>query len=238
MTPNLATSYSAVVPAAGTGRRFGAAIPKQYLSLHGATVLEHSLRLLLAVPQLQRIVVALHPEDDRWRGLSVFADPRIETVDGGDERCHSVLNGLHRLERSGAAPEWVLVHDVARPCCPRADIERLIAQLAHHPVGGLLAVPASDTIKRVDGARQVVETVDRAWLWQAQTPQLFRHRLLLDALSHCLGLGMTVTDEAQAVEALGWQAQVVEGSKRNIKITRPEDLALAEFFLRDDAVRD
>jgi 2-C-methyl-D-erythritol 4-phosphate cytidylyltransferase len=226
------TTYGAVVPAAGSGRRFGAALPKQYLPLHGATVLEHSLRLLLSIPQLQRIVVALSPGDVHWRELGVFADPRIEVTDGGEERCHSVLNGLRHLERSGAAPEWVLVHDVARPCCPRADIERLLSQLAQHPVGGLLAVPASDTIKRVDAARQVVETVDRTSLWQAQTPQLFRYRLLLDALSHCLGLGTTVTDEAQAVEAFGWEAQVVEGSRRNIKITRPEDLALAEFFLR------
>lgn len=230
------TTYSAVVPAAGSGRRFGAAIPKQYLQLHGATVLEHSLRLLLSVPRLQRIVVALDPADTHWRELAVFADARIEVVDGGEERCHSVLNGLRHLE-SGAATEWALVHDVARPCCPLADIERLIEQLAAHPVGGLLAVPASDTIKRVDGARQIVETVDRTWLWQAQTPQLFRRQMLHDALSHCLGLGMTVTDEAQAIEAFGWEAQIVEGSKRNIKITRPEDLALAEFFLRDAAVR-
>jgi 2-C-methyl-D-erythritol 4-phosphate cytidylyltransferase len=228
-------TYGAVVPAAGSGRRFGAAIPKQYLTLHGATVLEHSLRLLLRVPQLQRIVVALAPDDERWRGLAVFEDPRIEVAEGGEERCHSVLNGLRHLGAEGAATEWVLVHDVARPCCPLEDIRRLIDQLARHPVGGLLAVPASDTIKRVDAARQIVETVDRSWLWQAQTPQLFRRQLLFDALSHCLGLGIVVTDEAQAVEALGWEAQVVEGSKRNIKITRPEDLALAEFFLRDGA---
>lgn len=229
------STYAAVVPAAGSGRRFGAAIPKQYLQIDGATVLEHSLRLLLRVHELRRIVVAVDPADTRWRGMAVFDDPRVEVVDGGAERCHSVLNGLRHLESVDPAAEWALVHDVARPCCPLADIERLIAQLAMHPVGGLLAVPASDTIKRVDGAREVVETVDRTWLWQAQTPQLFRRRMLLDALSHCLGLGMTVTDEAQAIEALGWQAQVVEGSKRNIKITRPEDLALAEFFLRNAA---
>jgi len=226
------TSYSAVVPAAGSGRRFGAAIPKQYLPLHGKTVLEHSLQLLLGVQRLQRIVVVVHPHDQHWRKLPIFDDPRIVTAEGGEERCHSVLNGLQRLAALSDVSEWVLVHDVARPCCPIADIERLLDQLAQHPVGGLLAVPASDTIKRVDAARQITETVDRAWLWQAQTPQLFRYRLLLDALSHCVGLGMTVTDEAQAVEALGWQAQVVEGSKRNIKITRPEDLALAEFFLQ------
>lgn len=231
----MTTTYAAVVPAAGSGRRFGAALPKQYLTLHGATVLEHSLRLLLRVPQLRRIVVALAPDDERWRELAVFEDPRIEVAVGGEERCHSVLNGLRHLDAGGAATEWVLVHDVARPCCPLQDILRLIDQLQRHPVGGLLAVPASDTIKRVDAARQIVETVDRSWLWQAQTPQLFRRQLLLDALSHCLGLGLAVTDEAQAVEALGWQAQVIEGSKRNIKITRPEDLALAEFFLRDGA---
>jgi 2-C-methyl-D-erythritol 4-phosphate cytidylyltransferase len=216
------TTYSAIVPAAGSGRRFGASIPKQYLALHGLTVLEHSLNLLLRVPRLQHIVVVLDPHDQRWRELSVFSDPRIVTTAGGAERCHSVLNGLQHLATLSEINEWVLVHDVARPCCPLADIERLLDQLARHPVGGLLAVPASDTIKRVDAARQVTETVDRAWLWQAQT----------DAMAHCIGLGMTVTDEAQAVEELGWQAQVIEGSKRNIKITRPEDLALAEFFLQ------
>jgi 2-C-methyl-D-erythritol 4-phosphate cytidylyltransferase len=226
------TTYSAIVPAAGSGRRFGASIPKQYLPLHGATVIEHSLRLLLGVQRLQRIVVVLNPHDQHWRDLPVFADPRIVIAAGGAERCHSVLNGLHHLATLPDHSEWVLVHDVARPCCPRADIERLLDQLVQHPVGGLLAVPASDTIKRVDAARQITETVDRAWLWQAQTPQLFRYHLLLDALAHCLGLGMTVTDEAQAIEELGWQAQVIEGSKHNIKITRPEDLALAEFFLQ------
>ena len=224
-------TYSAIVPAAGTGRRFGAELPKQYQALHGATVIEHSLRLLLGIERLQRIVVVVHPEDSRWRDLAVFSDPRIIVAQGGAERCHSVLNGMQHLAAMQSETEWVLVHDVARPCCPRADIEKLIDHIQPHPVGGLLAVPASDTIKRVDGARQIEETVDRSWLWQAQTPQLFRYRLLLDALNHCLGLGMVVTDEAQAVEALGWQAQVIEGSRRNIKITRSEDLALAEFFL-------
>jgi len=224
-------TYSAIVPAAGTGRRFGAELPKQYQALHGATVIEHSLRLLLGIERLQRVVVVVHPEDSRWRDLAVFSDPRIVVAQGGAERCHSVLNGMQHLAAIHSETEWVLVHDVARPCCPRADIEKLIDHIQPHPVGGLLAVPASDTIKRVDGARQIEETVDRSWLWQAQTPQLFRYRLLLDALNHCLGLGMVVTDEAQAVEALGWQAQVIEGSRRNIKITRSEDLALAEFFL-------
>lgn len=231
----MTASYSAIVPAAGTGKRFGSATPKQYLPLRGATVIEHSLRLLLSIERLEHIVVVVHADDLRWREFPVFSDPRIDIAIGGDERCHSVLNGLQHLQQRYGASEWALVHDVARPCCLRGDIEKLINQLEHHPVGGILAIAASDTIKRVDAARQIEETVDRSWLWQAQTPQLFRMRLLLDALNHCIGMGMTVTDEAQAIEAIGWQAQVVEGARSNIKITRPEDLALAEFFLQNFA---
>ena len=226
------SSCSAIVPAAGIGRRFGSTTPKQYLPLLGVTVMEHTLRLLLSIEQLTRVVVVVSANDTRWHDLPIFSDPRIVTAIGGEERCHSVRHGLSKLAEIGAVPDWVLVHDVARPCCRRADIEKLLLHLQSHPVGGLLAIPASDTIKRVDATRQIEETVDRSWLWQAQTPQLFRFHVLLDALNHCLGLGMHVTDEAQAVEALGWQAQVIEGSRSNIKITRPEDLALAEFFLQ------
>ncbi|HEY3700389.1 MAG TPA: 2-C-methyl-D-erythritol 4-phosphate cytidylyltransferase [Spongiibacteraceae bacterium] len=229
----MTATYSAIVPAAGTGKRFGGTLPKQYLSLQGIPVIEHSLRLLLSIDRLQHVVVVLHPDDQRWRSLDIFSDARISIAAGGDERCHSVLNGLLHLQANCGDSEWVLVHDVVRPCCLRSDVEKLIEQLQQHPVGGLLAIAASDTIKRVDAARQIEETVDRSWLWQAQTPQLFRTRLLLDALNHCIGMGMVVTDEAQAIEALGWQAQVVEGARSNIKITRPEDLALAEFFLQN-----
>ncbi len=229
----MTSTYVAVVPAAGTGRRFGGEVPKQYLPLAGATVMEHSLRLLLAVERIERIVVVVHPSDQRWRELPVFNDARIITALGGDERCHSVQSGLValRADPALAADSWVLVHDVARPCCPREDIERLLDQLARHPVGGLLATPVSDTLKRVDVSRQVEHTVDRSALWQALTPQLFRLHGLSDALAHCLGLQLLVTDEAQAMEAMGLAVQIVEGSKRNIKITRPEDLALAQFLL-------
>lgn len=224
----------ALVPAAGVGRRFGGEIPKQYLLLSGRTVMEHTLELLLSIPQIQRVIVALHPEDTRWQALPVFSDPRIERVVGGDERCHSVRNGLLHIQATSASAEWVLVHDVARPCCPRGDIEKLIQQLAGHAVGGLLAMPVSDTLKRVDGMQQVQETVDRSGLWQALTPQLFRLNLLTDALSFCLARGAIVTDEAQALEAMGLEPMVVEGSRRNIKITRTEDLALADYFLSLD----
>lgn len=224
-------SIIALVPAAGIGRRFGGETPKQYLSLHERTVMEHSLELLLTIPQIERIVVAVHAEDLRWQSLALFDDIRIETVIGGDERCHSVRNGLHHIDTHYPDCEWVLVHDVARPCCPYGDIEKLLQQLVDHPVGGLLAAPVSDTLKRVDAMQQVLETVDRSALWQALTPQLFRRRLLLDALEFCLARGVNVTDEAQALEAVGLVPEVVEGSRRNIKITRPEDLALAEYFL-------
>lgn len=224
-------SLIAIVPAAGVGRRFGGDIPKQYLPLLGRTVMEHSLELLLGIDAIERIVVAVHADDTRWQSLAIFGDARIETVIGGGERCHSVHNALLHVRSHYSDCEWALVHDVARPCCPHGDIEKLLQQLADHPVGGLLATPCSDTLKRVDAMQQVQETVDRSQLWQAQTPQLFRASLLTDALEFCLGSGAIVTDEAQALEAMGLVPAVVEGSRGNIKITRPEDLALAEFFL-------
>ncbi len=227
-------SIIAIVPAAGTGRRFGGETPKQYLTLHGATVMEHTLALLLSQPQIGRVVVALHPDDTRWQALPVFDDARVERVAGGDERCHSVRNALAHVQKRHPDAVWALVHDVARPCCPRGDIDKLISQLEFHPVGGLLAAPVSDTLKRVDAMQQVQETVDRASLWSALTPQLFRARLLLDALDFCLARDVLVTDEAQAMEAIGLSPQVVEGSRRNLKITRPEDLALAGYFLSLD----
>ena len=232
---NASATYSAVVPAAGFGRRFGGDTPKQYLPLHGSTVLEQTLALLLSLPQLRRVVLVLHPEDRRWREMPLCADARVVIADGGDERCHSVRNGLQKLIGLNAASDWVLVHDVARPCCPRSDVERLLAQLAEHPVGGLLATPVSDTLKRADAQRQVEETVDRSELWAALTPQLFRFHLLRDALDHCRARGVLVTDEAQALEAMGLKPQLVEGSRHNLKITRPEDLALAEYYLAQAA---
>ena len=231
MAADFNRSIAALVPAAGMGRRFGGEIPKQYLPLLGRTVMEHTLDLLLSIPQIQRVIVVLHPQDSRWESLPVFQDSRIERVFGGEERCHSVLNGLRYLNNHHRDMDWVLVHDVARPCCPRGDIEKLLQQLSTHAVGGLLATPVSDTLKRVDATQQVQETVDRTALWQALTPQLFCRQLLSDALEFCLARGVLVTDEAQALEAVGLLPAVVEGSRRNLKITRPEDLDLAEYYL-------
>jgi 2-C-methyl-D-erythritol 4-phosphate cytidylyltransferase len=238
LTPDLSSAAircAAIVPAAGLGRRFGGELPKQYLPLAGSSVLEQTLQLLLGVEALHTVVLVVHPDDSRWQDLALCRHPRVQIARGGAERCHSVRNGLARLDQLGIADEWVLVHDVARPCCPRADIERLLRELSAHPVGGLLAAPVTDTLKRSDADGAVAATVDRTRLWAALTPQLFRRELLRRALEESLGRGELVTDEAQAIEALGLRPQLIEGSRRNLKITRPEDLDLAGYFLAQGA---
>ncbi len=218
-----------VVPAAGIGRRMGGDRPKQYLPLAGRTVLEHSVARLLDHPAVAAVAVARRDDDPYWPTLPLAGDERVIAAPGGAERMHSVLNGLRALP--AADDDWVLVHDAARPCLRRADLEALVAALAGHPIGGLLALPMADTVKRVaDG--EVLETVDRSPLWRALTPQMFRYRLLREALEAALEAGVVVTDEAQAVERRGLRPRVVEGSADNLKITRPGDLELAELFLR------
>jgi 2-C-methyl-D-erythritol 4-phosphate cytidylyltransferase len=157
--------------------------------------------------------------------------PRVITAVGGTERSHSVRNGLAALSGRAAATDWVLVHDAARPCVPRQDVDRLLDRLQSHPVGGLLAAPAADTLKRATGSREVMETVDRAGLWRAMTPQMFRYGRLCEALDRALGQGRSPTDEAQALEWLGERPAVVEGSTTNIKITSADDLVIALALL-------
>lgn len=231
MTDFAADKFFAVVPAAGVGRRMGAAQAKQYLPLLGKTVLEQTLLKLLAEPRLQTIIVTTAPNDRQWQSLPVFDNPRIQVVDGGAERSHSVCNGLLALSSVCSERDWVLVHDIARPCIALSDIQKMLQQLAHDPVGGIMAIPCSDTIKQVDQG-VVSATVDRNFLWQAQTPQMFRYHLLLTALQDGLQKGLTITDEAAAVEQAGYRPRIVEGSASNIKITRPGDLSLAEFYLQ------
>lgn len=226
--PDTADFY-AVVPAAGIGRRMGGDRPKQYLSLNGSPIIEHTLNRLIAIPELQKIVVALADNDVFWPQLALAKHPKIDVVVGGAERGDSVLNGLECLSATADDNDWVLVHDVARPCIAAADIYRLIEHLKDHAVGGILAVPVSDTLKNVSGAA-IVETVDRSTLWQAQTPQMFRLGVLREALRRGIREGRTVTDEASAIELTGEHPLVVEGSITNIKITRPQDMALAEYY--------
>lgn len=220
-----------VIPAAGVGARMKADRPKQYLPLRGKTVIEHTLACFTHHPAISGIVVALSQGDPYWPELHIDSAIPLHVAPGGQERCHSVLNALHLLAQHAAADDWVLVHDAARPCLTRADIDKLCAELANDEVGGILAVPVRDTMKRGDREGRISATEDRNGLWHALTPQMFRVGLLTQALEQALVDGFVVTDEASAVEHVGLRPKLVEGSADNIKVTRPEDLALAEFFL-------
>ena len=223
--------YWAIIPAAGIGTRMGADIPKQYLPLAGRTVFDCTIERLLSQTTISGIVVALAEGDHWWHAGSYANHERITTVTGGKERAHSVLNGVTHLIDQADPSHWVLVHDAARPCVRGKDIDALIAATERHAVGGLLGVPVRDTMKRTDTTGSVVGTVDRENLWHAYTPQMFRLGLLHDALTESLKAGVTVTDEASAVEWAGHSPLMVEGHGDNIKITQPADLALAEYYL-------
>ncbi len=221
----------AVVPAAGIGLRMGGDTPKQYLELQGRRVIDHTLQRLLDHPRIEGIYVVLSPADDLWDQGDYAGDPRVVRVAGGEERCHSVLNALRQLEKKAGPEDWVLVHDAVRPCLTTGDLDRLIETLDNHPAGGLLGVPAQDTLKRVSSRGEVRETVPRSDLWQAYTPQMFRLGLLAQALEQALRQGVLVTDDASAMELAGYRLQMVEGHAGNLKITRPSDLPLAAFYL-------
>lgn len=221
-----------VVPAAGVGRRMRSDLPKQYLPLAGATVIEQTLKILLDCAIVERVVVGVSAQDSIWRTLSVSSNPRIETVTGGRDRAETVCLCLQQLAHQDQS-RWVLVHDAVRPCLDSNDILSLWNALEGGDVGGLLATRLADTIKRAkDGSLAVAATLDRTELWAAQTPQMFRLGELLSALRAARGSGFNPTDEASAIEATGARPQLVVGSTENIKITRPEDLPLAEFYLR------
>ncbi|MDT8894577.1 2-C-methyl-D-erythritol 4-phosphate cytidylyltransferase [Halomonas sp. I1] len=220
-----------VVPAAGCGRRMGADRPKQYLTLEGRTVLAHTLMRLHAAFPEARLCLCLDGEDRHFDSAWVpFRDWR--RVDGGVERVDSVINALEAIVAEGADEQAiVLVHDVARPCVAADDLARLFAVVNDDPVGGLLAAPVADTMKRDDGAGRVARTEARAGLWHALTPQGFRLGVLRRALARARADGVAVTDEASAVEALGLSPRLVPGRRDNLKITHPEDLALAGQIL-------
>ncbi|MES9851710.1 MAG: 2-C-methyl-D-erythritol 4-phosphate cytidylyltransferase [Candidatus Thiodiazotropha sp. L084R] len=224
----------AVVPAAGVGRRMGGDIPKQYLDLSGRRIIDHALASLLSHPRISAVYVALSEEDDYWELCDYASDPRVIRVTGGKERYHSVFNALKSLLEQANEDDWVLVHDAARPCLTKADLTRLIESLHDHPVGGLLGVPVSDTLKRVDSAKGIDATISREGLWRAYTPQMFRLGLLISSIEAALLSGVTITDEAGAMELSGYQPQMVEGEATNIKITRPDDLKLARLYLQTD----
>jgi 2-C-methyl-D-erythritol 4-phosphate cytidylyltransferase len=222
--------HYAIVPAAGSGSRFGSGRPKQYLDLLGRPLIHHTLAALLASPAIERVWVVLAPDDAEW-GRHDWSElgPRLETLRcGGETRADSVRNGLQAAALVAADDDWVLVHDAARPCLSLAMIDALFTALADDPVGGILAVPVADTLKRADAEQRIAATEPRDGLWQAQTPQMFRYGRLCAALENC----SAVTDEAGAIEALGLKPRLVRGDATNLKVTYPADLALAAMILR------
>jgi len=223
-------SYYAIVPAAGSGSRFGAEMPKQYLPLAGRPLIHHTLAALCRCARIDRVWVVLSPDDEWWRQYEwTSLGPKLETVFcGGATRAQSVVNGLLAAATAAADEDWVLVHDAARPCLSQAMLTALCDELADDPVGGILAVPVADTLKRADAAQRVAATELRDGLWQAQTPQMFRYGLLSAALASQPG----VTDEAGAIEAAGYRPKLVRGEASNLKVTYPADLRLAELILQ------
>ncbi|MBI3479317.1 MAG: 2-C-methyl-D-erythritol 4-phosphate cytidylyltransferase [Nitrosomonadales bacterium] len=220
--------FHALVPAAGFGSRMGGELPKQYLPLAGQPMIAHALDTLCASPDISTVFVVLAPGDTLFHTYdwSRFGDKLQPLFCGGERRSDTVLNGLLASELE--PDDWALVHDAARPCLTQAHLARLIAELRDDMVGGILAVPVADTLKRADDLGRIAHTEERAGLWQAQTPQMFRAELLVQALQQC----RTVTDEASAIEALGLHPKLVSGDSSNFKVTYPQDLLLAELLLK------
>nr|WP_279331278.1 2-C-methyl-D-erythritol 4-phosphate cytidylyltransferase [Solimonas fluminis] len=223
--------YWAVLPAAGGGTRMGAARPKQYLPLRGRSLIEWSLAPFIESEWVDGVVVVLARSDTEFQRLPIARHPKIVTTTGGSARAESVLAGLEVVARRSAVfgEVYALVHDAARPCVAWSDIENLCEEAADEN-GGLLALPVSDTLKQARKGK-VAGTVDRESVWRAQTPQLFRLDLLMQSLRDCSERGLAVTDEASAMERAGYEPRLVRGRESNIKVTYPEDLPLAEFWL-------
>ncbi|WGE32505.1 2-C-methyl-D-erythritol 4-phosphate cytidylyltransferase [Actinobacillus genomosp. 2] len=214
----------AVIPASGVGSRMNSLLPKQYLKLQNKTILEHTVEIFLHHVQIDKIIIAVSKQDTFYPEIPLLKHPKIQIVFGGETRADSVFNALQVIENDA----WVLVHDAARPCLQRSDLEKLLQVEDKH--GAILAVPAIDTMKRASG-NKIIHTEDRSTLWHALTPQFFPLDLLKAALINAFEKGLIITDEASAMEYYGYQPLLITGRSDNLKITRPEDLALAEFYL-------
>lgn len=230
------TGYWALVPAAGIGARMGADRPKQYLPLLGRPLIAHALERLCTHPRLRGVMVGIADNDPYWPAVSVPFSRFLGTYTGGAERAVTVRNGLQALVAHARPDDWVLVHDAVRPCLRHSDIDALMDAAAACPDGGLLALPITDTIKRADREARVTETVVREGLWRALTPQMFRVAQLSDALDSALRAGVTITDEAAAIERAGGRPLLVPGQADNLKVTLPADLALAELYLKQQGL--
>jgi len=226
------SKFWAIIPAAGVGSRMQSDCPKQYLTINNKTVVEHTLDCFLNNPLIESTCIAIGDHDEYWQSLDLESQKKLIKVQGGHERCHSVFNALLMLMPMADQNDWVLVHDAARPCLRLEDIKHLIDSLHADEVGGLLATPVKDTMKRSDQNDIILETVDRDNLWHALTPQMFRLGALYNAMRSALDSGSIITDEASAIELSGLSPRLIEGHADNIKITRPEDLQLASFYLQ------
>lgn len=226
--------YLALIPAAGSGSRIGESLPKQYIPLAGKPMIHHAVETLCSDKRVAHVIVVLSPNDAHWQQYdwSAYSKKLVVLNCGGATRAESVLNGLNTLGTSIAIDDddWVMVHDAARPCLTSEQLTKLIDELTNDDVGGLLATPVADTLKRSDASRRAISTEPRETLWQAQTPQMFRYQLLKNALSNADGIN--VTDDASAIEALGLHPKLVLGDSQNLKVTYPQDLALAELILQ------
>ncbi len=215
-----------IIPAAGVGKRMGASLPKQYLLIDGKTVLEHTVERLLSHPSVERLIIVINKDDDFIQQTDLAKHDKIQLNYGGKERVDSVLAGLQATHA-----DWVMVHDAARPCIRHEDIDALIRAASECPDGAILATPASDTMKRSQNDLHISCTESRENLWHALTPQMFHRSFLMQAIEQGMKNNVTITDEASAVESVGAHPKLVHGHKDNIKITHPEDLALAGFIL-------
>jgi len=236
MLESCMANFHVLIPAAGSGSRMGSDVPKQYLQCLGRPLIAHCLDTFIRSPRIAGVHVVISAEDGDWQRQPLTASSRLFVYRcGGDTRAASVLNGLAAM-KDVADDDWVLVHDAARPGLTKALLDRLLDAVQDDAVGGLLAIPLADTLKRSDSAQRVAATEPRAGLWQAQTPQMFRYALLKKALQNACAMppDEAPTDEAQAIEALGLKPLLVPGELRNLKITYPQDLALAEAILMAD----
>jgi len=229
--------FIVVVPAAGIGKRMLASCPKQYLTIDNQTILSHTINRLLSHKNIAKVVLAISDVDAYFAQTTLVDNPNIIRVSGGKERVDSVLNGLQVINDK----EWVLVHDAARPCVTHDDIDKLIKQCLASNSGGILAAPVVDTMKlainnNANEATQVSKTIDRSSLWHAFTPQMFKTKELKQAIEEAQQKGLLITDESSAIESVGLPCLLVSGRRDNIKITRPEDLVLADFYLKQQQI--
>ena len=229
MTVNSTQRFScvAIVPAGGSGARYGATVPKQYSVIAGRTVIDHSIRALQSCAAIEHIFVNVQHDDVRADEVAAALLGVTFLRCAGTTRAETVQRALSAISKQVRRDAWVLVHDAARPCVLATDVALLVELVGAHAVGGLLATPVADTLKRGTSNNEIAETISRENMWRAQTPQMFRYETLV----HALNASPDVTDDAQAIEALGMTPLLVSGSARNIKITLPEDAELAEFYL-------